>query len=661
MTSSDIELRAIQEWPDMGITLADGCRLSARVWLPEDATDDPVPVILEYLPYRKRDGTTARDALTHPWFAKRGYASVRVDMRGNGDSHGLMTDEYSQQELSDAVEVINWLADQPWCSGAVGMMGISWGGFNSLQVAALQPEPLKAIIALCATTDRYHDDIHYKGGALLNENFGWSSQMWSYSSRPPDPALRADWREIWLERLENEPHLIATWLQHQRRDAYWAHGSVCEDYSALKAKVLAIGGWGDGYKNTAPALVQNVPDAKGITGPWIHKYPHFAIPEPRIGFLQEALRWWDRWLKQDHNGAESDPAYRHYLMDGAAPQRSYTKRPGRWIVDETLDWPKQRLDLSAQGLAQGDDPFEIPVHSPQNCGMEGGEYFAFSAGPEMPGDQRVDDAYSACFDSAELGHDTDIVGAPQVALRLASDMPKAQIVVRLSHVLPDGAATRISFGVLNLAHHLSHATPQNVPVDEDIDVVITLDHCAYRVPKGHKLRIAVSTSYWPLLWPQAVAATVTLKAGHLDLNVRPTAQAAEWEFPEPVSETARQVEALREDSLSHVVETDMDTGRVTVRITRDNGKVRDSDHGLISGSQSREDWSICPDDPLSAYAETHWTQEVERNGTKMRTETFAQMTSDATHFDVQGAIKAYENDELIYERSVSDRILRNFI
>lgn len=536
----------ITEWPDLGITLSDGCRLSARVWLPEDARTHPVPVILEYLPYRKRDGTAARDALTHPWFAKRGYACVRVDIRGNGDSDGVMQDEYSAQELSDAVEVINWLAVQPWCDGAVGMMGISWGGFNGLQVAAMQPSPLKAIITLCSTTDRYHDDIHFKGGCLLNENFGWSSVMWAYSSRPPDPVLRADWMEVWLGRLEGEPLLISTWMRHQRRDAYWARGSVCEDYAALnKVKVLAIGGWGDGYKNTVPLLVQNVPGAKGIIGPWNHKYPHFAVPEPRIGFLQEALRWWDRWLKDDQNGAEDDPAYRHYLLDGAPPKRSYSERPGRWLADPVPEWPMRRLDLSQGGLGQGGGAFEIALSSPQHCGIEGGEYYVGSAGPEMPGDQRVDDAYSACFDTVPVDQDTDITGAPVLSLRLSSDKPCAQIAVRLCHILPDGASTRISYGVLNLTHHLSHATPQALASGKEFEATVTLDHCAYRVPKGHKLRIAVSSAYWPLLWPSPKAATLTLRAGHLDLPVRPTVKGQEWVFPEPEAEAPWDVEVLR--------------------------------------------------------------------------------------------------------------------
>ena len=185
-------LNKIIEIPDMAIIMPDGCRLSARVWLPDNASDLPVPAILEFLPYRKRDGTTARDSLTHPYIAKHGYACIRVDMRGNGDSQGLMEDEYTEQELQDAEATITWLAEQPWCSGTVGMMGISWGGFNSLQVAARQPPALKAIITLCSTVDRYADDIHYKGGCLLNENLGWGATMWSYSSRAPDPALVGD-------------------------------------------------------------------------------------------------------------------------------------------------------------------------------------------------------------------------------------------------------------------------------------------------------------------------------------------------------------------------------------------------------------------------------------------------------------------------------------
>jgi predicted acyl esterase len=199
----------VREIENLWIELSDGVKLAARVWLPEDADEKPVPAILEYLPYRKRDGTIVRDQLTHPYFAGHGYAAVRVDMRGNGDSEGLMEDEYTKQEQDDAVEVIDWLSKQSWCTGKVGMIGISWGGFNGLQVAARKPPALKAVITLCSTDDRYADDIHYKGGCLINENLGWAATMFAYSSRPPDPAIVGErWRAMWLERLENEPFLI---------------------------------------------------------------------------------------------------------------------------------------------------------------------------------------------------------------------------------------------------------------------------------------------------------------------------------------------------------------------------------------------------------------------------------------------------------------------
>lgn len=648
----------------MGITLSDGCRLSARVWRPVDAATNPVPAILEYLPYRKRDGTCARDALTHPWFARRGYACVRVDMRGNGDSDGLMSDEYTPQELADAVEVIHWLAAQGWCSGSVGMMGISWGGFNSLQVAALQPDPLKAIITLCSTVDRFADDIHYKGGCLLNENLGWGATMWSYSSRAPDPALRENWREMWLERLENEPFLPLVWLRHQRRDDYWRHGSVCEDFSAIKARVLAVGGWGDAYKNAVPQLVENVPGAKGIVGPWVHKYPHFAVPEPRIGFLQEALRWWDRWLKQDETGVEADPDYRAWLMDGVRPATWYAERPGRWIAESggaTSHLPRRTLHLTDAGLSDHGGGLGSIIRSPHHCGMAAGEYCAIWLGPELPGDQRADDALSACFDTAPLAGDMDIVGAPSVRLTLTANKPQAQIAVRLNHVYPDGASTRITYGVLNLCHRDGSEAPAPLTPGTPVEIELALDHIAYRVPSGHRLRISVSTAYWPLIWPSPETASLTLTRGALDLPLRKAANGDEWQFPPPDAEAAWQTDELRHAAHVRRQETDLTTGEVHLVIEDDFGKVRDAGHGLIAGSVAHERWSIHPDDPLSARGVCHWTGELERDDIRLRTETTCEMWSDNTRFHLTARLEAYENDILILDRDVSDTIPRGML
>ncbi|MFK7870737.1 MAG: CocE/NonD family hydrolase [Roseobacter sp.] len=657
-------LRDIEDLPDYRITLSDGTRLSARLWRPVDAADDPVPLILEYLPYRKRDGTVARDALTHPWFAARGYACLRVDMRGNGDSEGLMADEYTETELADAVEVITQMAAQPWCNGRVGMMGISWGGFNGLQVAARTPEPLKAVITLCSTVDRFADDIHYKGGCLLNENLGWGATMWAYSSRAPDPALRENWREMWLERLAAEPFLPALWLRHQRRDAYWKHGSVCENYAAIKARVLAVGGWGDAYKNAVPEIVQNIAGAKGIVGPWVHKYPHFAVPEPRIGFLQEALRWWDRWLKDMPNDAENLPDYRAYIMDGVRPARWYEERSGVWAAEEygaVAHIPHRTLHLTNNGLSDAPGRLTAQIASPQDCGAEAGEYCAIWLGPEMPGDQRSDDALSLTFDTAPVEADTDLFGAPEVRLKLRSDKPQAQIAVRLNHLHPDGAVTRVTYGVLNLSHRDSHEDPSPLPKDGVVSATLKLDQIAYRIPAGHQLRLSVSTSYWPLLWPAPEAATLSLEAGSVQLPIRRTALKDQTAFEPPESAAPWPHEEIRPARNKRHKVTDLKTGVVSLVIEDDFGKKRDSAHGLVSGAIARERWDIHPDDPLSARGSCHWTEEMERDDIHLRTETYSEMWCDGEHFYLRARLEAYENDKLVCERDVEDKIARDHL
>jgi uncharacterized protein len=661
--------RKVVEFPDMGIVMPDGCRLSARVWMPEDAGEKPVPVILEHLPYRKRDGTTARDNLTHPYFAGHGYACIRVDMRGNGDSEGIMEDEYTEQELQDACSVIAWAASQPWCSGTVGMMGISWGGFNALQVAAKQPEALKAIITLCSTDDRYADDIHYKGGLLLNENMGWGATMLSYSSRPPDPALVGanKWRDMWFERLEQEPFLPAVWLKHQRRGPYWKHGSVCEDFSAIKAATLAVGGWGDAYKNAVARLVDNIQaPAKGIIGPWIHKYPHFAVPNPAIGFLQEALRWWDRWLKDVDTGVDSEPAMRVYVMDSVPPRDWYEERPGRWIATEgwaSPDISSTRMHLCAGGLLS-DKPVSPPpmkISSPQDCGMAGGEYCAIWLGPELPGDQRDDDAKSQCFETEPLADALEIVGSPVIRLKLAADRPRAMVAVRLCDVQPDGASTRITYGVLNLCHRNGHEFPEDVVPGEAMDITLKLDDIAYRLAPGNRLRVAISSTYWPLVWPSPEPVTLTLHEGALDLPVRASGIADTVSFPAPEAAAPWQVETLRKSSNIRKIDRNPATGSVTLSIVDDFGEVRDSDHRLVNGGVAREIWTIDLADPLSAEGETHWTQTLSRNEWSVRTETFTKMRSDALNFHLTGRIVAYEGETLVLERNFEEIVPRDHI
>ncbi|HOZ63131.1 MAG TPA: CocE/NonD family hydrolase [Burkholderiaceae bacterium] len=662
--------RKVKEILNTFIQLPDGTKLAARIWMPVDADKKPVPVILEYLPYRKRDGTIVRDALTHPYIAGHGYACVRVDMRGNGDSDGIMLDEYAEQELADAEDVIAWLVKQPWSTGCVGMMGISWGGFNGLQVAARKPTGLKAIITLCSTDDRYSDDIHYKGGCLLGENLGWSATMFGYSSRPPDPALVGNrWRAMWLERLESEPLLAIPWLEHPHRDAYWKHGSVCEDIGAIDAAVLAVGGWNDAYTNAVPRLVASVQSpVKGIIGPWAHKYPHFAVPEPRIGFLQEALRWWDQWLKGTDTGVARDPAHRTYIMDVGRPGASVTHIPGRWVSDDV--WPAekheiQRLHLNADGLSQtkGRTGKEV-VSSPQHTGADSGEYCIIWLGPEFPGDQRRDDSGSLTFDTVPLPQDMDLVGGAVLHLKVSSDKPVAIAAVRLNSVWPDGAVSRLTYAVANLCHRDSHEKPQALEPGKNYTIQIKLDDVACKVPKGHKLRVSISTSYWPLIWPAPEPVTLTVHTGTSFIDV-PVRKQRRGEKP-PVfapAESAAPVELITVDKPWHKREVTIDqrTGETRMAIVDDFGRTTIAEHGLTTWSCGRENYSILPHDPLTAKQECHWSMETSRGDWKVRTETYSSMTATKTHWHVKGRLEAYEGEKLILTRDWDKKVKRRLV
>lgn len=631
------KLMELLDIPDQRIPMPDGITLSARLWRPEGAV---VPAVIEMIPYRKRDGTAARDEAIHPWLAMQGYACLRVDLRGCGDSQGVLTDEYSPQELADACAVIAWAAAQDWCTGAVGMMGKSWGAFNALQVAALQPPALKAVIAVCGTVDRFGHDIHFKGGCLLGENFGWASTMLSYSSRPPDPALREDWREEWLRRLEGNPWLAPRWAGHQTRDAYWRHGSVGEDWSRLTVPILAFGGWADGYVNMVPALVDHAAGpVRGIIGPWVHLYPHMAVPGPRIGFLTEAKVWLDRWLK---GVGEVETGLYRYVQLSAPPDPSAGFRPGRWVgPGGGVTWQSQPLGEALAGA------LPARIATPQHLGLAAGEYFPTGDHGEMPGDQAADDRLSVCFDGPVLDEGLVVAGAPRLKLRLTSDQPRTQIIARLCDVAPDGTSLRISHGMLNLSHRDDPAAPRPLRPGEVVEVTIPLDELAHQLAPGHRLRLALSTSYWPFLWPQPVAASLTLHGGTLDL---PTlAAATDWTPPPPEPLPAPTQTQARPGGWSRTATVDPVTGRHVLTVVEDTGETREA-HGLTHGERVEERWEIAADDPLSARATITWDQRLSRDGWEVQTLAETEMTGNATHLRLTARVVAWEGQEKVFER-----------
>ena len=654
------------EW----IPLKDGTRLAARIWMPEGTEQSPVPAVLEYLPYRKRDGTSARDESTYPVFATAGIAGVRVDIRGSGESEGVIDGEYTPRELSDGCEIIEWIAAQPWSNGKVGMMGISWGGFNCLQVAALKPPALKAVISIASTVDRYNDDIHYKNGCHLSAQLSWAATMLAYQSRSPDPELVGEgWREMWLERLENEPFFLEEWLEHQRRDDFWRHGSICGDFDGFPVPALVIAGWADGYRNTPIKAVEGLGSrAKAMIGPWVHKYPHFAWPKPRADFHSEAIRWWNRWLRDEQNDAEKLPQMRAYILDGPRPALRREADPGRWVVKDAWTPPAmQTLAVAGDGslIAAGSAAKgigDVYLRSPLDTGTAAGEYFTLKPDAEMAGDQRIDDAGSLVFQTHPLLEAEDYLGQPVLNLDVACGADTANLVARLVDVHPDGTATRVAFGVLNLAHRNGNAKPAPMQKNHKTRVTLVLDACGYRFRAGHRIRLSLSTSYWPMILPPPNDPGLTIDTATLFLSLPLLGDHREIVVPRPANPDP--LPSYIEHSPAKTrrsVERDMTKGVTHYRIYEDTGLVEHPETGNATQDIRDETWSIKPDDPHSMTGVSTWTCIARRGEQSLRTIATSRLSCTETEWITAAKVEAFEGEEKVFEKIFEKRIGRDFM
>ncbi|MCZ7596742.1 MAG: CocE/NonD family hydrolase [Gammaproteobacteria bacterium] len=670
-------LDRIREIENVFIPMPDGVRLAARLFLPADSDDNPVPAILEYIPYRKRDLMRARDEPIHRYFAAHGYASVRVDVRGSGDSDGLLEDEYSPQELADALDLIAWISAQPWCSGPVGMMGISWGGFNALQVASLGPPELEAIITLCSTDDRYADDAHYMGGCLLNENMQWGSILTMNTAYPPDPDVVGErWRDMWLARIDALEPFAARWMSHPWRTDFWKHGSVCEDYDRITTPVYAIGGWADGYSNAVPRLVANLScPRKGLIGPWAHNFPHDATPGPSVGFLQEAVRWWDHWLKGRDTGIMDEPVLRAWMQEWVEPQPQYEDWPGRWVGEDA--WPSPRIaprtfQLDVGNLAdEVTDSRELSFRSPQTTGLRGGEWCGFGVDGEMPPDQRPDDGGSLVFDSDPLDERIEVLGAPVLEVEIASDRPVALLAARLCDVAPDGSSLRVSYGLLNLCQRDSREAPEPLEPGRPYRVRLQLNDLAHAFAAGHRIRLALSSSYWPIAWPSPEPAALTVRTGisTLTLPARPPRpeDGALREFEPPEAAPGTPHTKLRRMPMRRSIEIDLTTNEMVYTLRGDGGELagaslaRIEDIDLEIGYVITKRYRILEDDPLSAQTELVQQARFRRGDWTIRLECRSTLraTRDAFQFDCD--LEAFEGEECVRRREFVRSIPRKLV
>jgi len=523
------------------IPMPDGVYLAARMWRPAGA--GPFPALLEIIPYRKGDLTRARDERNHPFFAAHGFASVRVDMRGSGDSEGCMPDMYTVHELTDTRHVIAYLAAQDWCAGRVGMFGTSWGGTAALQAALDAPAALRAVIANCATADRFEDDIHWQGGEMLTDGFEWGATLPAILAAPPNAAtVGDDWRRLWRSRLAQLAFPLAHWIRRRARGAYWRHGSVRFDAARLGCPILAIGGWSDRYSNSVMQLVQSRPDiCRGIVGPWGHHYPDHGAPGPALGFQQLALAWWTHWLTDD-TGATSKlnwPRLRLWRREFDPPQDKLDARRGDWIALDDLHATRTTVFYPVgDGLAaQPGDDFVAEVPHDLRHGACAGDTGYFGRDGGLALEQSADDARALCFDSAPLPHDIDLIGGAEFVCDIIREQARAQLAVRLCEVAADGRSLLVTRQVRNLALDDELESPAPFTAGAPVRVCVKLPAAAYRFRRGNRIRLAIGASYWPLVWPAPgpvrSAANMRLSTPNALLRLPRPARIAESPAPLP--------------------------------------------------------------------------------------------------------------------------------
>ncbi|PAK22291.1 peptidase S15 [Streptomyces sp. alain-838] len=671
------------------IPMSDGVRLSARIWRPTSSDHEPVPAVLEYIPYRKRDLTAERDSVHHPYIAGHGYACVRVDLRGTGESEGVLRDEYLEIEQRDAEEVLAWLADQPWCDGATGMMGLSWGAFAALQVAARRPPSLKAVVIASFTDDRHADDMHYMGGAMLSDNLAEAGTMFAYATCPPDPAVVGDsWRDMWHERLEHARPWVVEWLRHQRLDDYWRHASVAENYADVRCPVLASSGWADGYSNAVTRLLAHLDvPRKGLIGPWSHKFPHLGEPGPAIGYLQEVVRWWDHWLKGVDNGVMDGPMLRTWMQDSVPPSTSYEERPGRWVAEP--EWPSPHVrqvthplterrigsprEMEAvapgegdTGVTEADDADVLTVRSPLSVGQFAGKWASYNAPPDLPYDQREEDGGSLVFETEPLTERVETLGSPTVDLDLTVDRPVAMVAARLSDVRPDGAATRVTYGLLNLTRLESAERPEPLVPGRRYRATVHLNGVAQSFPPGHRIRLSLSTSYWPLAWPPPEPAVLGIHqhSSSLTLPVRPPEKADDTPagpFGEPEGTPPIATTTITPPEERWDVKRDLVGYRSELETVKDRGTVRFEEIGLDVGRRAHERYASVADDFTSVSGESTWTMDFRRADWDVRVVTHTRLTCDESRFFVDATLDGYEGGRRVFSRTWNETVPRDLL
>ena len=649
------------------IPMTDGNRLSVDLYQPTGgASGDRHPVLLEYLPYRKHEARS-RNWPLYSYFVQRGYVVAAVDIRGTGNSEGrLIPHEYSAIEQEDGEAVIDWLSKQPWSSGSVGMFGISWGGFNSIQMAARDVPALKAIVAIDATEDLYQDDVHYMDGIMHLDS--WEMSMDLDNSRPGAPDYVID-DDNFRNRFDTEPWML-TYKNQQRDGPFWDRASVRDRYESIRIPTFHIGGWYDGYRDSVPRMLEQVKNApvKAIVGAWHHTWPHQPYPGPGMEWRHEAVRWFDHWLKGVDTGILDEPRFAVFVRNWHPPGPYLKDAPGQWRYED--GWPVSRIRDQVL-YPQPDHTLagEIPAATSHllrylpSIGFEAG-------GPVMwwgdvAHDQRGTDAFSLVYDSGPLTEDLEILGFPHALLTVAANATRANWFARLSDVAPDGTVTQITGAGMNGTHRLSAREPKAIVPGEPFELDVEMHFTSWVFPRGHRIRLAVNNAQWPMLWPTPDPMTTELRLGasRLTLPVVPYEQRPLPDYlPAAEDPEYAGVESLESGTTSGYgeissVDRNPQTGTTVAKATNESGTRYP--WGTERSFETIR-YEIKDDSPADAAVLGTHRMEVDLPGRRLLWEAELSFSSDHDNFYYNYRRRLSENGSLLREKTWTRTIPRDY-
>ena len=651
------------------IEMPDGVRLAVDLYKPTDLKlGAKLPVLLEYTAYRKTD-SRSRNYSLFSYFIHHDYIVARVDIRGTGNSEGrLIPYEYSDEELDDGEVIIDWLSKQSFSNGNVGMFGISWGGFNAVQLAVRQPPALKAIIAVHATEDLYQDDVHFMDGIMHVDSWEMSQEL--ENARPGAPDFLID-DDNFKNRFDTEPWVLS--FKRQQRDGpFWDRASSRDKYDQIKIPAFYIAGWYDGYRDIVPRMLANVEaPVKAMIGAWSHAWPHDPYPQPGMEWRHEAVRWFDQFLKGEDTGILDEPKLAVYVREWHAPGPYLDYAPGFWRWED--GWPIDRIQQTRMYAQDNHSlsiaPADATVHSLRYTPTSGLE----AGGPVMwwgdvAHDQRPTDAYSLVYDTQPLESDTEILGLPLARLYVSADAPRANWMVKLSDVAPDGAVTQVAGAAFNGTHRNSAREPEDIVPGEEFALNIEMHFTSWVFPKGHRIRFTVSNAQWPMLWPTPYPMTTTLRLGgahgsHVELPIVPPGDRASPEFLAPAANPKypgyESIDTGMPSGYGEISAVIRNPRTGEAMVTATNSGATKFPWGTETFVETIEHKTSDAHPENTSMTGTH-RLELQLEGRTLLWEGELSFTSDLENFYYEYSRKLSENGELVREKSWQETIPRDF-